>query len=160
MKESIGYTVTLNIIIIFIVIVFAFLGASLIYFKSNKVSNVITSAIEKYEGYNSLAIAEIDRRISSLGYSSKTKACEPVIKDKEAKDKDGVAQCTLEELSKNKSYCVYYCSDKDGEYYYYKIGTNMMLNIPIINDIVPITIFSNTNRLYNFEENFKEKEES
>ena len=35
MKESVGYTVTLNIIITFIIIVFAFLSAALIYFKSN-----------------------------------------------------------------------------------------------------------------------------
>ena len=60
MKESIGYTVTLNIVITFIIIVFAFLSAALIYFKSNKVSNVITETIEKYEGYNVYAKNEID----------------------------------------------------------------------------------------------------
>jgi hypothetical protein len=51
MKESIGYTVTLNIMIVFITIIVAFLCAALIYFKSNKVSNIITSGIEKYEEY-------------------------------------------------------------------------------------------------------------
>ena len=51
MKESVGYTVTLNIVIMFIIIVFAFLSAALIYFKSNKVSNVVINSIEKYEGF-------------------------------------------------------------------------------------------------------------
>ena len=46
MKESIGYTVSLNIMIVFITIIVAFLCAALIYFKSNKVSNIITSSIE------------------------------------------------------------------------------------------------------------------
>lgn len=48
MKESIEYIVTLNILITFIIIVFAFLSVALIYFKSNKVSNVITEIIEKF----------------------------------------------------------------------------------------------------------------
>ena len=40
----------------------------------------------------------------------------------------------------------------DGEwYYYYKTSTNMMINIPLINDLLNIPIFSNTNRLYDFE---------
>ena len=39
----------------------------------------------------------------------------------------------------------------DGEYYYYKIRTNMMFNIPIIHDVLDIPIYSNTNRLYDFE---------
>ena len=59
MKESIGYTVSLNIMIVFITIIVAFLCAALIYFKSNKVSNIITSGIEKYEGYNDTSIKEI-----------------------------------------------------------------------------------------------------
>ena len=75
MKESIGYTVTLNIMIIFIVIIIAFLSAALVYFKSNKVSNVITETIEKYEGYNDVAINEITRKLSSLGYNRKKINC-------------------------------------------------------------------------------------
>ena len=43
MKESVGYTVSLNIMIVFITIVVAFLCAALIYFKSNKAGNVITN---------------------------------------------------------------------------------------------------------------------
>ena len=34
-----------------------------------------------------------------------------------------------------------------------------MLNIPIINDILDIPIFSNTNRLYDFESNLTSDEE-
>ena len=57
-------------------------------------------------------------------------------------------------------YCVYVCYEEDsfdsngiykGDYYYYKIRTNMMLNVPIINDMLDIPIYSNTNRLYNFD---------
>lgn len=146
MKESVGYTVTINIIIIFIVIVFTFLSATLIYFKSNKVSNIIASSIEKYEGYNSLSEQEILKRISSLGYNSRSVNC--------ANTK---GECTLVETTEDvanstgsKGYCVYYCDDGN-KYYHYKIRTNMLFNVPIINEIIDFPIFSNTNRLYNFE---------
>ena len=151
MKESIGYTVSLNIMIVFITIIVAFLCAALIYFKSNKVSNVITSAIEKYEGYNNSAIDEINRDLSSLGYGSHGISCGNVTDE-------GAHICTLVNDG-TRGYCVYACYEEDsfdktskytGEYYFYKIRTNMMITIPIIQDILDIPIYSNTNRLYNF----------
>lgn len=149
MKESVGYTVTLNIMIVFITIVVAFLCAALIYFKSNKVSNVVTSAIEKYEGYNEASIKEIGLNLSSLGYSSHSINCDSTVTDKSASG----GKCSLLSTASNpagsKGYCVYKCID--GEYNYYKIRTNMMLNIPIIHDILDIPIYSNTNRLYDFD---------
>ena len=159
MKESIGYTVSLNIMIVFITIIVAFLCAALIYFKSNKVSNVITSAIEKYEGYNSSAISEINRNLTSVGYSSQAISCAAFVEDKGAIGK----KCTLinnVEAKGSRGYCVYKCEEeyvynpKTGrdelQYYYYKIRTNMMITIPIVQDILNIPIYSNTNRLYNF----------
>ena len=85
MKESVGYTVTLNIMIVFIAIIVAFLCAALIYFKSNKVSNIITTAIEKYEGYNVTAINEINMNLTSIGYNKKQINCAATIEDKGAK---------------------------------------------------------------------------
>ena len=161
MKESVGYTVTLNIIIIFIVIVFAFLSAALIYFKSNKVSNVITETIEKYEGYNSVSENEINVKIISIGYNRKSVNCTNYRNKIDTKLKDtnvDNGECGTSLTSGDDGYCVFLCSEKntDGEwYYYYKISTNMMINIPIINDILDVPIFSNTNRLYNYEKNLK-----
>ena len=75
MKESIGYTVSLNIMIVFITIVVAFLCAALIYFKSNKASNVITSAIENIKqkiedvmslGYTKEEVLNMAKKFSSL----------------------------------------------------------------------------------------------
>lgn len=146
MKESVGYTVTLNIVIIFIVIVFAFISFALIYYKANKVNKVITNSIEKYEGYNALSEKEINEKLNSIGYSRKANTC-----------KEKVSDCSLVENSDNvengrgtSGYCVYYCID-DGGYYHYKVRTNMNLNIPIINDIVNVPVYSSTILLYDFE---------
>ena len=147
MKQSIGYTVTLNIMIVFITIVVAFLCAALIYFKSNKISNVVTTSIEKYEGYNESSIRDISLNFTSLGYGSHAINCKPSIVDEGAEN----GSCGLVENVNgkgSKGYCVYYCND--GDYYYYKIRINMMLNIPIIHDILDIPIYSTTNRMYKF----------
>ena len=143
MKESIGYTVTLNIVIMFIIIVFAFLSAALIYFKSNKVSNVVINSIEKYEGFNEYAREEINRNMTSLGYNRNSIDCSDIIND---------GKCAIQhkESSQN-GYCVYLCDE--GDYYYFRVRTNMMINIPIINNLLNIPIYSNTNRLYDFENN-------
>ena len=149
MKESIGYTVTLNIMIVFITIVVAFLCAALIYFKSNKVSNIITTTIEKYEGYNVTAINEINIKLSSIGYGSRSIACAQSVTDETAVNDT----CNIENISTAgiSGYCVYKCMEKENsDYYFYKIKTNMMMSIPIIHEIVDIPIYSNTNRLYNF----------
>ena len=151
MKESIGYTVTLNIVITFIIIVFAFLSAALIYFKSNKVSNVITETIEKYEGYNVYAKNEIDAKLNSLGYDKKTVNCTKYFNRIGDSEKNNCEILDNTQAGVD-GYCVFECRElfNNEWYYYYKISTNMMLNIPIINSLLDIPIFSNTNRLYDF----------
>ena len=151
MKESVGYTVSLNIMIVFITIVVAFLCAALIYFKSNKVSNIITTSIEKYEGFNTTSINEITMNLKSIGYGSHAISCgNGTVADKGAKG----GTCNLVQQNNAKGelgFCVFYCVDaKDDQYYYYKIKSNMMISIPIIHDILDIPIYSNTNRMYKF----------
>lgn len=151
MKESVGYTVTLNIVITFIIIVFAFLSAALIYFKSNKVSNVITDTIQKYEGYNYYAEKEINNKLASIGYNSRKVDCKKYYNRIGSKE---IKNCSiLNKVTGEKGYCVFICSEKfDSEmYYYYKISTNLMFNVPIIKEMLDIPIFSNTSRLYDFE---------
>jgi len=144
MKESIGYTVTLNIMIIFIMIIFAFLFASLIYFKSNKISNVIINSIEKYEGYNDLAINEINNNMTDLGYNKHFINCDVSING-------GICNIVREE-SKHEGYCVYLC--KEENYYYYRVRTNMVMNFPLVNELLSLPIYSNTNRMFDFEYEF------
>jgi hypothetical protein len=155
MKESIGYTVSLNIMIVFIAIIVAFLCAALIYFKSNKVSNVITASVEKYEGYNDSSKSEISMQLSSIGYNVKAITCKPTIYEVGVADESGnvTNQCYIQGSVSERGkqgYCVYRCNEANGKYYYYKIRTNMMISIPIIHNFLDIPIYSNTNRLYKF----------
>ena len=149
MNESVGYTVTINIIITFIIIVFAFISNVLIYYKSNRVGNLITDSIEKYSGFNELARNEIDIKLEGIGYNKININC------------GNISGCTVidAELTKNKGYCVYECEAKE-KYYFYKIKTNMMINIPIINELLNASVFSSTGNLYDFQDGISEPESS
>lgn len=166
MKESVGYTVTLNIVITFVIIVFAFLCAAIIYYKSYKASNIVVSELEKYEGFNESSSTEISMKLSSIGYDSiNIKSCPSTISDSAA-----VGPCELQLLNKDdttstKGTCIYLCTDntdkkdEEGMYFYYKVRTNMVINIPIINDLINLPIYSNTNRMYDYNKKFSEKTE-
>ena len=142
MKESIGYTVSLNIMIIFIAIIVAFLCAALIYFKSNKVSNLITSSVEKYEGYNDSSKAEISMQLSSIGYGSRPISCQETIEEIGVQGNVCTAEGSVSVRGKQ-GYCVYKCNEMNGKYYYYKIRTNMMISIPLLHNFMDIPIYSN-----------------
>ena len=96
---------------------------------------------EKYEGYNGASEEEIKKNLSSLGYNVKAINCKATISD-------NGKTCSIVKQG-NKGYCVYLCEET--KYYYYKVRINMMLNVPIINNVLDIPIYSNSNRLYDFE---------
>ena len=101
MRESIGSTFLYNIIIIFIVIIFGILAATLSYYKAFKVNTKIITSIEKYEGYNSLAVTEIRNTLTTIGYMIKKDHRCPATKD------GGVLQTEDRKFR----YCVYYFND-------------------------------------------------
>ena len=160
MKESIGYSVTINIVITFKLIVFSFLASSVVYYKTNKAKNVIVDAVQKYEGYNKSAKTEILRKLSGIGYSSRAIKCESKMSGKSAFYSNTATNCTFVDpdgasVNNNRGFCVYKCIDTGKEdYYYYKVRINMMINIPVVGDILDIPIYSNTDRIFDFEKKF------
>lgn len=134
MKQGIGYTVTINIMAIFIVVTFAFLVTTLNYYKAYKVNNVISDSIEKYEGYNDLAKSEISKNLSSIGY----------VRDK--------INCKSGNLNtETNGYCIYEEKLKNGKFRY-KITTYLNMKIPIINNILNLPVNTYTDYIYYFSE--------
>lgn len=140
MSGPIGHTYIYNIIILFIIIVFAFLAGTLSYYKAFKVNNVIVGSIEKFEGYNELSKTEIERNLGGLGYSLQNSECKDEYKD-----------MTLVKLGENYDYCIYISKEKpkSGEYYTYGVMTKMRIDLPIIK-MAKFPIFTRTNRIYKF----------
>ncbi|MBE6159632.1 MAG: hypothetical protein E7157_01135 [Lactobacillales bacterium] len=147
MKQGVGMSFTINLIVIFIVVTFAFLVATLNYYKAYKVNNAISDSIEKYEGYNDLAITEINRKLTTLGYVNNKKGC-----DKNSKYGTLVKTDVTSEQS-NFSYCVYEqdTNDDTGKFKYVII-TYLNMNIPIINATLNLPVKTTTEPIYYFSE--------
>lgn len=148
MSSPIGHTFMYNIIIIFLVIVFAFLAGIMSYYKAFKVNNSIVYSIEKYEGYNDLSKAEIQKNLSNLGYDTNTTnlECENNYKN----------MSLVTESSKSHRYCIYIenkiINESDhgkNDYFVYGVKTYMSINLPFVNWI-RIPVFTKTNQIYKF----------
>ena len=133
MKESIGMSTILNIIIIFIVSVFAAIAGIISYNKAFKVSTRIGDAIERAEGYNDISKAEINRILGSLGYRKGTINCGS------NGQTDGLYM-----------YCVYPIA-KVNDHYQYEVLTYMYFDFPIINEL-KVSIKTKTDFIYCFKE--------
>lgn len=145
MKEAITSTTIINIALIFMAIVFAFIFGIIAYYKAFKVNKSILTIIEKYEGYNSLAIDEIDQALNSAGYSvfSNEGIVCPV--------KEGVNAI---ETTADYKYCIYQLDNDTASgsdrYYSYGVITYIKIDLPIVNYFLKIPLYSKSNRIYNF----------
>lgn len=148
MRQGIGSVFIYNIIIVFIVITFGFLSATLSYMKAYKVNGRIANALEKYEGYNALSSGEINNTLSSLGYRLGIKKCE-------TKTHNGHIYSSEERSDKSHLYCVYEYNNKansdfhDG-YFTYGITTYIFFDIPIIGGTFKIPVYSETESIFKF----------
>ena len=133
MRQSIGMSQQLNLIIIFILIVFGLIAASLSYYKAFKINNVITDSIEKYEGYNDFSKNEIKNSLASLGYQKISINCN----NNNLSDKSDGFCAYLGDIKKNGDNVVSYN---------YKVTTYMYIDLPIIN-IIKIPITATTNQI-------------
>jgi len=105
MRESIGSTWILQLVIVFILLFVGFLTLSLGYSKSYKVKNETLSVIEKYEGLTVDAVKIINNYLEYNNYDAKGK-CE----DDTWYGLDNLTVTTLEKANPNKKY--YYCIKK------------------------------------------------
>ncbi len=155
MRQSIGYTATLNIVIIFILIIFAFMFGALSYFRAYKVGNSLVYSVEKYEGYNHLSEKEISNKLYGYGYSQVKIDCANtngsciLINGND----NSVRITDVVNTTGNKGYCVYYCDDGNN-YYHYRIATNMFINLPLAGNMF-LKVYTNSKSMYDFESAIK-----
>lgn len=144
MKESIASTYIYNIILIFMVIVFAFVMGTIVYYKSFKTNKNILDIIEKYEGYNDLAKGEIDEKLRSIGYGLKGDGVCPT----------KAGQTAISPISNDYKYCIYYFSndtkDNSDQFYSYGVITYITFDFPLVNIFIKIPIYTKSNRIYRF----------
>ena len=153
MREGIGSIVLYNMIIIFILIVFALLSATLSYYKAFKVNSYILLSIDKFEGYNDPAIEEISNTLNTLGYT---------VNNGEDICKSTRGDANLVDNQDTKYYyCVYFYgndtgdgedrNNKDGKplYYNYSVVSYIYVDLPIIGSF-KVPVHTKGERIYNF----------
>lgn len=152
MKSTIAHTFLYQLIIIYVVIVFAIIMASVNYYKAFKVNNRVISSIEKFEGYNDLAKEEIDYTLASIGYTKHTSSNCPT--------RNGIEP--MDNGSLDYPICVYYYEDdtnqkeKKKTYYNYSVVSYIYVDIPYL-DIFRIPVHTKGERIYKFNDGVDSK---
>ncbi len=136
MRESIGSVFFYNLIIIFILIVFAFIVGTMSYYKAFRVNTLIVNSLEKYEGYNIYSKEEIKVNLRTIGYNMNPRKKCPV--------KNGVSAFYSED-----GFCLYEFSEKRG-FRTYGVVSYIQIELPVISKLLQIPIFAKTIRMYNF----------
>ena len=142
MRDSVGGTVALAFVVVFIVVTLGYMAFNVNYTKAFRMKNKVISVYENYEGEcDSACEAEIDAYAKKLGYNPiKNYGCP-----------SGYSQ--------NKYYC-YQKKENNGsglpgytsKSKYYKIVTKINVNIPVINNIFDFRVFQITGDTRVFEE--------
>lgn len=147
MKESIGMTVTINIMLVFLFVTFAFIFGTMSYSKAYRASSVIVNALEKYEGFNDEAFYEMSTGLESLTYLSDFAVTCPATK--KASSGEGILQ-TLEG-KETRNYCIYlFDNDGDEKHYTYGVVTYMTFELNLFGMNLRIPIYNSTRRIYRF----------
>ena len=159
-----GSSLLLNIVIVIIGVVSAFLISSIAYSKAFKVKNRIVSVIEKYNGDCNFdndadtCYSEINSELQDMGYSSNiSHGCSD--EDTLVYGKNNVRY----HFCVNKyTLCDEYktdgktCKDDSNETYYYKVTTFMHFDIPLIGQVLEFPVSGETKNFYETFINIKE----
>ena len=160
MKESISYSFLLNIVIVFIFICAAIIMGMFSYNKAFRANTIILRAIEKYEGYNCASKEEISKNLGTIGYNVPfTHTC-----------KKSEKNCVVAETNKFKVVSYNLDGPTDGDYvndttgslfvdannssqtrnYRYAVTTYMYIDVPVVNQLIKMSVTSRTNTMYEF----------
>lgn len=140
MKAATGNALLMNIIIVFLVVVLGVLVTSITYTKAFRVKNRIVEIIENYDGdfnnHETDIRGDITNNLKNVGYRLKgSSSCKTL--------SDGT---TFYMEGKDYYYCIYRYTTGRG--YYYKVVTYMYLDLPVINQVVNISVHGETKVFY------------
>jgi Uncharacterized protein conserved in archaea len=137
MREALGQTFLINIIIVFVVIFIILFAGSTSYTKAYKVKNRILSIIEEERGYNNDAKKRIDEFLSNTGYK--------VVQNGQAQDcKKHYETGTIKSKSTTYRYCVEEFtvnSGQENEQKFYGVTTFMYFELPVISSLLEIPVY-------------------
>ena len=147
MREAIGGTWIMQLVIVFMLVFVAFLALSLNYSKAFQMKNEVLTMIEKKEGLTDDAegtIALINSYLATNGYHVQ-KTC-----PENSYGVTNLNSIAVESTNPGRNY--YYCiqkikspSNNNPEKVYYNVNLFFYFNLPVVGDIFKFTINGSTN---------------
>ena len=145
MKDAIGGSLLLNIVVIFTSIIILFFVTMLTYTKAYKIKNRIIEVIEKNEKYDSVTKTELNSDLHRAGYVTATK-------DQIDKKCEKGNLNSLQSGETGYLYCVY-CKDYDNQTgkcaqeTTYEVVTYIHFNLPVIGNMMTFAVKGETKTL-------------
>jgi len=133
MREAIGGTLLIQLVMFFIVIYVCFLAVAINYSITFRVKNQVINLIESYEGYD-LAKPKIEEYIASVGYYR-------------ASDANFSHSSSCNGGQYYNGYCIQQLASDRGTYY--KVTTYVSFDFPIIGEIMNFPVSGETRVIYN-----------
>lgn len=158
MREAIGNTFIVNLLLVFLGVMSIIFIGSISYSKAFKVKNRIVYVIEKYGGWNELATdegidpakLEISASLKQIGYPLATTFGRCARYQKRDNDVETTIVYGEDPGDIDYHYCVYkYKSDRG---VYYGVVTFMRFDIPLIGDLLEFPVYGETKSLYDTKE--------
>lgn len=148
MRESIGMTVTINIMIVFILIAFAFIAGTVSYSRAYKAGSRVVGALEKYEGYNKLSKLQIEKDLMTIGYSTgDSLSC---VATKTSSGSTGEL-ASVSNSPEHFHYCIYqFDNDGDAKHYSYGVTVYMTIDISMFGITIDLPVYVKSRRIYKF----------
>lgn len=149
MRDALGGTVVITIIVVFIVIVLSYLALNVNYTKAFRMKNKIISIYEDYEGdCNSSCEEEIRNYASDLGYKPASMTCSEANWTIDSNHiycyryvtvkKEGDSSKVNSDGSSKYNSVDYSNPEESLQKHYYEIATRIQVDVPIIKNVINI----------------------
>jgi len=152
MREAIGNTFIVNLLLVFIAVLSALLIGSIAYSKAYKVKNRIVFTIEKYGawditargGGSNIVRNEIETALKDVGYHLNVKLGRGV----SCRPKSGGSIKYGNDYDTTYHYCVYEYQLENGKGRYYGVTTFMHFDVPLLGTYLQFPVYGETKPLY------------
>ena len=147
MRTAISGAWIYGIVIVFMVVLIAYVSITINYYKAFEMSQEMITALEQSEGFNSRSVTKINDIFKGYGYSSRG-----VCKKREGNPFIGVVG-GVPERTKDKpgryNYCIYRTKVVNGAQtkYYYETTTFFSFSLPVLGDIFTFRVPANTDAI-------------
>lgn len=145
MRESLGGSLLLNLVIIFAGIVMVFFVGILSYSKAYRIKNRIIEVIEKHEKYDESVAKELASDLQAAGYSTAASNCDKIRENLVSGTNPKYDGTKLKENlnSFGYNYCVFESENtKNGNYYV--VITFTRFEFPVIDELLTFPVYGET----------------